>query len=57
MLLQPKARLSPDCLNSKSSEERGVQEAELNGNVDSRNNHGGSSTTYALGTISPRWSQ
>jgi hypothetical protein len=31
-------------LNAKSSEERvGVKKAELNGNVDSENNHGGSS--------------
>src|ERR1700736_5172844 len=27
---------------------RGVQKAELNGNVDSENNHGGSSRTYVL---------
>src|SRR6266480_5604714 len=27
---------------------RGVQKAELNGNVDSKNNHGGSSRTYVL---------
>src|SRR5438874_9328829 len=27
---------------------RGVQKAELNGNVDSDNNHGGSSRTYVL---------
>src|SRR5438128_9715060 len=38
-----------DCLNSKSSEERVVyKKAELNGNVDSENNHGGSSRTYVL---------
>src|SRR5438876_10317690 len=37
------------CLNSKSSEERVVYKtAELNGNVDSENNHGGSSRTYVL---------
>ena len=31
-------------MNAKSSEERvGVKKAELNGNVDSENNHGGSS--------------
>src|SRR5213596_2681437 len=28
--------------------ERGVEKAELNGNVDSDNNHGGSSRTYVL---------
>jgi len=34
-----------DCLNAKSSEERVVlQKAELNGNVDSENNHGGCAT-------------
>ena len=37
------------CLNAKSSEERVVyKKAELNGNVDSENNHGGSSRTYVL---------
>jgi hypothetical protein len=36
-------------LNAKSSEERVVlQKAELNGKVDSENNHGGSSRTYVL---------
>src|ERR1700731_3143557 len=29
-------------------EARGVQKAELNGNVDSENNHGGPSRTYVL---------
>src|SRR5881398_4103083 len=38
-----------DCLNAKSSEERVVyKKAELNRNVDSENNHGGSSRTYVL---------
>src|SRR5213594_3404831 len=37
------------CLNAKSSEERVVyKKAELNRNVDSENNHGGSSRTYVL---------
>src|SRR6266516_4534630 len=39
----------PNCLNAKSSEERVVyKKAELNRNVDSENNHGGSSRTYVL---------
>src|SRR5256886_3878279 len=38
-----------NCLNAKSSEERVVyKKAELNRNVDSENNHGGSSRTYVL---------
>src|SRR4029078_7517824 len=39
------------CLNVKSEEERVVlQKAELNGNVDSENNHGGSSSNmYYIG--------
>src|SRR5438046_4140376 len=41
--------LAPNCLNAKPSEERVVyKKAELNGNVDSENNHGGSSRTYVL---------
>jgi hypothetical protein len=38
--------LRANCLNAKSSEERVVlRKAELNGNVDSENNQGGSSRT------------
>src|SRR5436190_16984302 len=42
-------RFWTSCLNAKSSEERVVyKKAELNRNVDSENNHGGSSRTYVL---------
>ncbi len=44
-----KAGIAGELLNAKSSEERVVyKKAELNGNVDSENNHGGSSRTYVL---------
>ena len=43
----PSGLFRADCLNAKSSEERVVyKKAELNGNVDSENNHGGSSRTW-----------
>src|SRR2546428_5441289 len=47
--IQTKPAQVPSCLNAKSSEERVVyKKAELNRNVDSENNHGGSSRTYVL---------